>query len=102
MTFLCIMLFMSLVQQCALNVTGGGFITAQNRELANDPSGYVFRGCEVSGTGHGDLGRAYGSFSRVIFIDSKLSNVVDPGGWNIWRQHGHELVSFRSLLIITS
>lgn len=93
---------MSLVQQCALNVTGGGFITAQNRELANDPSGYVFRGCEVSGTGHGDLGRAYGSFSRVIFIDSKLSNVVDPGGWNIWRQHGHELVSFRSLLIITS
>ncbi|XP_048498280.2 probable pectinesterase 55 [Beta vulgaris subsp. vulgaris] len=80
----------SVYEQCAINVTGGGFITAQGRESANETSGFVFRGCKISGTGHADLGRAYRSFSRVIFINSSFSNVVNAEGWFIWNQQGHE------------
>uniref|UniRef100_A0A803NF29 pectinesterase n=1 Tax=Chenopodium quinoa TaxID=63459 RepID=A0A803NF29_CHEQI len=76
--------------QCTINVTGGGYITAQSRPSANDTSGYVFRNCDISGTGHAELGRVYGAFARVIFIDSKFSKVVDPEGWFIWNQSGHE------------
>ncbi|XP_021737352.1 probable pectinesterase 55 [Chenopodium quinoa] len=80
----------SVYEQCTINVTGGGYITAQSRPSANDTSGYVFRNCDISGTGHAELGRVYGAFARVIFIDSKFSKVVDPEGWFIWNQSGHE------------
>ncbi|KAL2941637.1 putative pectinesterase 55, partial [Bienertia sinuspersici] len=76
--------------QCAINVTGDGFITAQGRLAANDTGGYVFRGCDIFGIGHAFLGRAHYAFSRVIFIDSKFSNAVKPKGWFIWKQTGHE------------
>ncbi|XP_056683214.1 probable pectinesterase 55 [Spinacia oleracea] len=80
----------SVYEDCEINVTGEGYITAHGRESANDTSGYVFRGCNVSGTGKVVLGRAYRSFARVIFIESKFDNVINPEGWFIWHQAGHE------------
>uniref|UniRef100_A0A803KMX7 pectinesterase n=1 Tax=Chenopodium quinoa TaxID=63459 RepID=A0A803KMX7_CHEQI len=79
-----------MLQHCSINVMGGGYITAQSRSSANDTSGFVFRKCHVSGTGHADLGRAYDAFARVIFIDSIFSEAVNPEGWFIWHQNGHE------------
>jgi len=69
---------------------GGGYITAQGRNAKDDPGGFIFKECEISGTGHGYLGRAYRPYSRVIFIHSKFSDVIDPPGWSIWQQDGHE------------
>ncbi|XP_021734791.1 probable pectinesterase 66 [Chenopodium quinoa] len=80
----------SVYEQCTINVTGAGWITAQSRPSTDDTTGYVFRNCDVSGTGHADLGRAYNASARVIFIDSKFSEVVNPKGWDIWNQSGHE------------
>lgn len=67
-----------------------GYITAQSRESANDPGGFVFRGGEVTGTGQAYLGRAYGPYSRVIFYNAWLSSVVTPPGWNAWNLQGQE------------
>ncbi|KAK9735764.1 hypothetical protein RND81_04G226200 [Saponaria officinalis] len=80
----------SFYEGCSINAIDGGFITAQGRASPNDPSGYVFNNCKVNGDAQTYLGRAYGPNSRVIFVNSMLDRVVQPQGWNIWRQQGHE------------
>ncbi|KAH9755565.1 putative pectinesterase 55 [Citrus sinensis] len=88
----------SVYEDCSVNSTAGllfgrgvsGYITAQSRESANDPGGFVFRGGEVTGTGQAYLGRAYGPYSRVIFYNAWLSSVVTPPGWNAWNLQGQE------------
>ncbi|CAN1219471.1 Probable pectinesterase 66 [Linum perenne] len=81
------------LQNTQINVTGGGYITAQRRTGSNDPSGFVFYGGQVVGAATGIqvfLGRAYGPFSRVIFHSTYLNSVIEPLGWNAWRFVGKE------------
>ncbi|XP_011023919.1 PREDICTED: putative pectinesterase 52 [Populus euphratica] len=82
----------SFYEGCSINVTSNGVITAQGREFPNDPSGFVFSGCTISGIKgvRAFLGRAYRPYSRVIFQDSYFSKVVDPLGWNAWGYAGQE------------
>ncbi|XP_047332020.1 probable pectinesterase 66 [Impatiens glandulifera] len=84
----------SLERECKINVTGvpnsKGYITAQGRESKDDPNGFVFLKCDVDGIGQAYLGKPYGSFSRVIFIQSTMSSVVIPAGWDAWVHQGFE------------
>jgi len=78
-----------------INATQGsskppGFITAQRRNSSTEPTGFVFRGGQVTGIGKVNLGRAYGPYSRVIFWKTYLSSVILPGGWDAWKYRGHE------------
>lgn len=62
-----------------------GSVTAQNRESADDESGFVFIKGKVYGIGdHVYLGRAKGAFSRTIFAKTYLSRTVFPPGWTDW------------------
>ncbi|KAK3194300.1 hypothetical protein Dsin_025610 [Dipteronia sinensis] len=63
-----------------------GYITAQARNSSTDPSAFVFKSCSITGTNYGKayLGRAYGAYSRVIFADSTLSDIIVPDGWDAW------------------
>ncbi|CAN8244816.1 unnamed protein product [Cochlearia groenlandica] len=70
-----------------VNENGGmiaGFITAQGRETEQDTSGFVFNGCSIVGVGKAFLGRAYRGYSRVIFSNTQMSNVVVTQGWDAW------------------
>ena len=67
-----------------------GYITAQGRDSADDPSGFVFKDCVILGKGKAYLGRAWKAFSRVIIANSKLSDIVVPVGWDAWQFVGHE------------
>ena len=86
------------MQDCSINSTAGrlaplgsaGFITAQGRQSPDDPSGFVFSGGSISGTGKTYLGRAYGPYSRVIFHGTTLGAVVVPEGWDAWKFQGQE------------
>ncbi|KAJ4975144.1 hypothetical protein NE237_000250 [Protea cynaroides] len=89
----------SIYERCIVNVTAQGlkpsndvtgYITAQRRYSTDDPSGFVFKTAAVVGNGLSYLGRAYGPYSRVIFVRSFLSQVVVPLGWNAWNYTGHE------------
>ncbi|KAL1212764.1 putative pectinesterase 52 [Cardamine amara subsp. amara] len=88
----------SVYEDCHINATAGalaskvnfGFITAQGRNSVLDPSGFVFLGGSISGNTNVYLGRAYGPFSRVIFIQTYLSSVVVPQGWSSWNYGGRE------------
>ncbi|CAN1132420.1 Probable pectinesterase 29 [Linum perenne] len=74
----------SIYEDCDIRVIGGGFITAQSRETLDDPSGFVFKECSVSGTGPTYLGRPWRQYARVLFFKCHFSDVVDPKGWNPW------------------
>ncbi|CAN1219483.1 Putative pectinesterase 52 [Linum perenne] len=83
----------SFYENTQINVTSGGFITAQYRKGRDDHSGFVFHGGRVDGATpdvRTFLGRAYGPFSRVIFESTFLSSTVHPLGWNAWHYVGHE------------
>ncbi|KAG7556622.1 Pectin lyase fold/virulence factor [Arabidopsis suecica] len=89
----------SVYEDCHINATAGalasevavGYITAQGRSSVSDPSGFVFLRGSVSGTTSVYLGRAYGPFSRVIFIQTDLSSVVHPKGWDPWHYGRYEM-----------
>ena len=84
------------LQQCVLNVTtsaiGGSasYITAQGRESASEGTGFVFHSSIVAGTGPAFLGRAYRNFSRVLYYETHMENIVTPLGWDAWFNVGHE------------
>ncbi|XP_015887488.3 probable pectinesterase 29 [Ziziphus jujuba] len=87
----------SLFENCAIAVLGGalepglaGFITAQGRTSPSESNGFVFKECNVFGTGSTFLGRPWREFSRVLFYNSSLSNVIVPQGWNAWDSAGQE------------
>ncbi|EOA22433.1 hypothetical protein CARUB_v10003078mg [Capsella rubella] len=88
----------SIYEDCKINATAGalaskvalGYITAQGRQNPSDPSGFVFLRGSVSGSTSVYLGRAYGPFSRVIFIQTELSSVVHPLGWDSWHCDAHK------------
>ncbi|KAA8545261.1 hypothetical protein F0562_020045 [Nyssa sinensis] len=88
----------SFYEDCRINVTAGllpswisaGYITAQGRQSPADPSGFVFSRGFVFGSGQAYLGRAYGPYSRVIFVGTSMGEVVIPQGWDAWQYTGHE------------
>ncbi|KAL2463302.1 putative pectinesterase 29 [Forsythia ovata] len=87
----------SIYEECTLSFNGEtlnpgteGFITAQGRDDPKDRGGFVFNKCNVTGMGKTFLGRAWKSYSRVIFYNSFLSDIVIPQGWDAWNALGHE------------
>lgn len=75
-----------LVQGCEIHsiAVGGGAITAQRRESAEEDTGFAFLGCKITGTGTTVLGRPWGPYSRVVWVSSYMSSAIQPEGWNDW------------------
>ncbi|XP_057957353.1 probable pectinesterase 67 [Malania oleifera] len=65
-----------------------GSITAQNRNSADEPSGFVFVKGKVYGVGEVYLGRAKGAHSRVVFAKTYISKTIVPMGWTNWSYDG--------------
>ncbi|KAJ8447086.1 hypothetical protein Cgig2_022815 [Carnegiea gigantea] len=80
----------SFYEKCSIKVIGDGFITAQGKHQSDQISGFVFNTCSVSGIGKALLGRAYNAFATVIFTKSVFTDIIEPEGWDIWKQTGHE------------
>ncbi|XP_008457276.1 probable pectinesterase 29 [Cucumis melo] len=88
----------SIFQGCSISVVGEAllplgstsFITAQGRTDPNDANGFVFKECNVFGSGSAYLGRPWRAYSRVIFHNSNFSNIINPNGWDPWHFVGYE------------
>lgn len=62
-----------------------GTITAQKKSSPLENTGFTFMGCKVTGIGSGvQLGRPWGTYSRVVFALTYMSSVISPEGWNDW------------------
>lgn len=78
-------------QGCQLVVTAqssytSGSITTQNQNDPHDGVGFVFLSCIIMGMGNVYLGRAWGSYSCVVFMYTYMSNIIVPDGWYDWGQ----------------
>ncbi|MCD9639776.1 hypothetical protein HAX54_024497 [Datura stramonium] len=86
----------SIYESCTISVSAGaldgliGYITAQGRSSPIDRSGFVFKNCNVIGSGQTFLGRPWRDYARVVFFDCSMSNVIIPQGWDAGRYVGKE------------
>ena len=72
-------------EKCHIHCLRDGYISAAS--TPNDqPYGFVFANCKI--TGEPDvktfLGRPWRPYGSTIFLNSELSEVVRPEGWNDW------------------
>lgn len=67
----------------SIAVGGSGSVTAQKRD-SNSKTGFVFFQCKIGGSGSIYLGRAWGAYSRVIFYQCQIANMIRPEGWMDW------------------
>lgn len=68
-----------------------GYITANGRSSASNPSYYVINKSTVAAksgasvpSGAYYLGRPWGNYARVVFQNTNLSNVINGAGWSKW------------------
>ncbi|XVF29141.1 hypothetical protein REPUB_Repub15cG0094000 [Reevesia pubescens] len=87
----------SLYEDCTIRFLGeelesdlAGFITAQGRSNPYDSNGFVFKNCNVVGSGTTFLGRPWRGYSRVVFYNCHFSDIIQPSGWQAWNYAGHE------------
>ncbi|CAN8301820.1 unnamed protein product [Cochlearia groenlandica] len=76
----------SLYQSCHISSTAKRFgaIAAHHRALENEDTGYSFANCYIGGTGKVYLGRAWGNYSRIVYSNCFIDDIITPLGWNDW------------------
>jgi pectinesterase len=80
---------------CHIHCLKDGYITAAATPQ-NHPYGYVFSNCRITGETpevKTYLGRPWRAYANVIFLNTRMSEVVRPEGWNNWRQPEREKTS---------
>ncbi|XP_062102525.1 probable pectinesterase 53 [Humulus lupulus] len=87
---------LSLYKDCRLHATTNncGALTAQKREAMLEETGFSFVNCKVTGSGALYLGRAWGTFSRVVFAYTYMDNIINPGGWYDWGDRNRDMTVF--------
>ncbi|XP_043703228.1 probable pectinesterase 53 [Telopea speciosissima] len=71
-----------------------GALTAQRRGSLLEDTGFSFLNCKVTGSGALYLGRAWGTFSRVVFAYTYMDNIIIPEGWYDWGDPKREITVF--------
>ncbi|XP_010249481.1 PREDICTED: probable pectinesterase 53 [Nelumbo nucifera] len=71
-----------------------GAVTAQSRMSLLEDTGFSFVNCRVTGSGALYLGRAWGTFSRVVFAYTYMDNIIIPKGWYNWGDPNRQMTVF--------
>lgn len=88
----------AMFQNCQIKAKKGlptqkNTITAQGRKDLNEPTGFSFQFCNISAdsdllpsvsTTMTYLGRPWKTYSRTVFMQSYMTNVIRPEGWMEW------------------
>ncbi|XP_074264398.1 putative pectinesterase 53 [Silene latifolia] len=87
---------LSLYDGCHLHAVANtyGALTAQKRGSFLEETGFSFVGCKITGSGALYLGRAWGSFSRVVFAYTYMDKIIAPGGWYDWGDKSRDMTVF--------
>jgi pectinesterase len=78
-------------EECEIKVVKAnlGYVTANGRDKASNPSYFVINNSEISGDappGSYYLGRPWREFSRVVVQHTKLGAVINKAGWHEWNK----------------
>ncbi|OIT23677.1 PREDICTED: probable pectinesterase 53 isoform X1 [Nicotiana attenuata] len=87
---------LSLYENCHLNAKtkSYGALTAQKRESMLEETGFSFVNCKVTGSGALYLGRAWGTFSRVVFAYTYMDKIITSKGWYDWGDKNRHMTVF--------
>ena len=72
-------------ERCHIHCAGSGYITAASTPDFQ-PCGYVFAHCQITGAPgvKSFLGRPWRDYAQTVFLQTEMSDVVQPAGWNNW------------------
>lgn len=79
-------------EKCHIHCLTNGYVTAASTPQ-EQPFGFVFSNCQITGESPGVktyLGRPWRAFSSVIYLNSEMSSVIQPAGWNNWKDPARE------------
>ncbi|KAL5985854.1 putative pectinesterase 53 [Asimina triloba] len=68
--------------RCHLHaITNGyGALIAQKRESMLEETGFSFVNCKVTSSSALYLGKTWGTFSKVVFVDTYMDKIITPKG----------------------
>jgi len=75
-------------EKCHVQCLGDGYVTAASTP-ADQPYGFVFSNCTITGDKPETrtfLGRPWRIHASTIFLNTEMSAVVRPEGWNDWKK----------------
>ncbi|HVM59953.1 MAG TPA: pectinesterase family protein [Verrucomicrobiae bacterium] len=81
-------------EKCHMHCLTNGYVTAASTPL-EEPFGFVFSNCRVTGEPgvRSYLGRPWRQYSSAIYLNTEMSDVVRPEGWNNWKDPAREKTS---------
>ncbi|KAF3932919.1 Pectinesterase [Dactylellina cionopaga] len=76
-------------EKCLIAISGNGYITANGRDSATNPSYYVINASTIQAKSGVSgvltyLGRPWREYARTVFQNTAMSSVVRPAGWSTW------------------
>ena len=77
-------------EKCHIHCLGDGYITAASTP-ADQPFGFIFSNCKITSDkpeARTWLGRPWRIYASTIFLNTEMSGVVRPEGWNDWEKPG--------------
>ncbi len=75
-------------EKCHINCLKNGYITAASTP-SDQPFGFVFSDCKITSANpevRTYLGRPWRIHASTIFLNTEMSDIVRPEGWNDWRK----------------
>lgn len=82
-------------ENCRIHILRDGYITAASTP-PQQPYGFVFSHCKItaeSPTVKTYLGRPWRPYAATMFLNTEMSEVIRPEGWNNWGQPDREKTS---------
>lgn len=78
-------------ERCHIHCLKNGYVTAAST-YDYQPFGFVFSHCKIDGEPEVKtyLGRPWRDFSNVIYLNTEMSDVVRPEGWQNWNLPARE------------
>ena len=74
-------------ENCHIHVLRDGYVTAASTP-PQQKFGFVFSHCKITGapSAKAFLGRPWRPYASTIFLNTEMSEVIRPEGWNNWNQ----------------
>jgi pectinesterase len=79
-------------EKCRIHCRAKGYITAASTP-EEQPFGFVFSNCTITGepgSRKSYLGRPWRPFASVTFLNTEMTDTIEPAGWNNWRDPARE------------
>jgi pectinesterase len=72
-------------ENCRIHCLKNGYITAASTP-SNQMFGYVFSNCKITGEpgAKSYLGRPWRNYAATVFMNTEMTDVIRPEGWNNW------------------